>query len=158
MTQLGSVSFIDAIGVVFFHFHCVISKSWTMWTLNHFDQEHSPVKVHVPSLNFWQDVTNSKGASSVTEPSKICMHRIRLSLILHQSSSELQIKAVSFPLNFDLCEIKSFWCCFHRCWAEKVSALMPVEGNKIAWSLLSLSHLLDKMKYYFKSQKCYLRM
>ena len=27
MTQLGSVSFIDAIGVVFFHFHCVISKS-----------------------------------------------------------------------------------------------------------------------------------
>ena len=86
------------------------------------------------------------------------MHRTRLSLILHQSSSELQIKAVSFPLNFELCEIKSFWCCFHRCWAEKVSALMLVEGNKIARSLLSLSHLLDKMKYVFKSQKYYLRM
>ena len=80
-----------------------------MLTLNHFDQEDSPVTVHVPSLIFCQDVAYSKDVCSVTEPSKICLHRTRLSLILYQSSSELQIKGVSFPLNFDLCEIKSFW-------------------------------------------------
>lgn len=64
--------------------------------------------MHVPFLIFCQDVANSKDPSCVKEPLEICLHRAQLSLILHQSSSELQIKGVSFPLDFDLCEIKSF--------------------------------------------------
>lgn len=67
-----------------------------------------PATVHVPFLIFCQDVANSKDPSCVKEPLEICLRRAQLSLILHQSSSELQIKGVSFPLDFDLCEIKSF--------------------------------------------------